>query len=151
MPSPNSLRFVRIKGKSMMPLLEDGDVGVVLCKSQYDVGDIVIFSSLQSYEATISHRIVYKCENLYYCKGDNSLNLEIVTYPEIIGAIISIDRNGRRINLLSDAELLKMFCDFSLECALKYKTGDKDMAKQMAKRCYIKMCKLLKNAQREGL
>lgn len=153
MSSPNALRFVRINGKSMMPLLDDGDIGIVLSKSHYNIGDIVIYKYSQGYdeEATISHRIVYKDENLYYCKGDNSLNLEIITRPEIIGMIVSVERKGKRLNLLSDETLLREFCDFSLRCAMKHETGDGEAAKQMAKRCYIKMYKLLKIIQREEL
>lgn len=145
MPYPKAPRFVRINGKSMMPLLNDGDIGLVFSKSQYNVGDIVIFNYSQDYEEmTISHRIVYKHENLYYCKGDNSLNLEIITYSEIIGMIVSLDRKGKKVNLLSDEGMLKEFCNFSLMCALEHKTGDREAAKQMAKRCYMKMCKLIK-------
>lgn len=148
MPCPNAPRFVRINGKSMMPLLEDGDIGIVLSKSHYNIGDIVIYKYSQGCgEATLSHRIVYKDENLCYCKGDNSLNLERITRAEIIGMIVSVERKGKIVTLLSDEKLLKEFCGFSLKCALKHEAGDSEAAKQMAKRCYIEMYKLSRKLQ----
>lgn len=144
-------RIVRITGKSMEPLLKDGDIAFVSKMSEYDVGDIIVFGySLNDVELLISHRIVYMDNDYYFCKGDNSLELEIITFSSIIGKIVSVERNAKKIQLAIDKKLLDDFCNLSLICGKTYRDGNCFLAQRLAKRCYINMCKIKNSINKNG-
>ena len=141
-------KIVRIKGNSMEPLLHDGDIAFVSAMDSYMLGDIVIFFYLIDGEKNIlSHRIVYEDGSHFYCKGDNSLNLEEITSNAILGKIISVERQGKKIIVDIEKELIKGVCSLSKKCGDEWQSGNTQLAKVMAKRCYINMLKLCKSIE----
>ena len=90
-------RIVKITGKSMEPFLIEGYIAFVSQKPQYIVGDIIIFNYLiDEKETLISHRIVFENNDHYLCKSDNSLNIERITFSDILGKIVSVESKGKK-------------------------------------------------------
>lgn len=144
-------KVVRIRGNSMEPLLRDGDIAFVSVMDSYMLGDIVIFSYLIDGEKKLlSHRIVYEDRGHFYCKGDNSLNLEEITSNAILGKIISAERQGKKIIVDIGNDLIKGLCSLSKKCGDEWKAGNTQLAKVIANRYYInmmKICKLIENKE----
>lgn len=82
-------------GKSMYPLLEEGDILTITDKFKPKIGDIVLVFRNTNFE---SHRIIAKKKNLYYTKGDNLfLADDPVDYNQINGKVIAI--NGEKLSV----------------------------------------------------
>ena len=107
----NHLLRIRMHGFSMYPFLKAGDVGIVdkCLADQLRIGDIVVFKSQQK---LIAHRLIaIKDENkqtLYVAKGDKNKFVD-ATFPAeaLFGKIISIERNGKLIEIDSKSMKLK--------------------------------------------
>ena len=84
--------LVHIKGDSMYPVINNGEL--ILCekKESYRVGDIVVFVYEKSH--ILIHRILKIQRQFYFCKGDNSFRIEYTNIDDILGcAIVDDDYN----------------------------------------------------------
>ena len=75
----------------MEPALIEGDKVTVCSQSQYEIGDILVFSYKDN--DLIIHRLLKIENDRYFCKGDNSYRLEDITYDQIIGRVEYINDN----------------------------------------------------------
>jgi len=82
---------VTVTGRSMNPLLYDGDIITIQSQDNYNIGDVLVFN-FQDKEL-LTHRLLLKENGVYFCKGDNVYRLEEVTVKQIIGKVIFI--NGK--------------------------------------------------------
>ena len=74
-----------ISGNSMLPMFCNGDKIVVEHSLTYKVGDVLVFK--YKYGEILVHRLLKKCENIFFCKGDNSFRLEDIVEDDIIGKV----------------------------------------------------------------
>lgn len=90
--------YVNIRGISMEPTLETGDLLVMRQRSSYNVGQVVAFRSDMG-GAVIVHRIVATDGERYLLKGDNNTFLDryTPTADEILGAEVLMIPGGERI------------------------------------------------------
>lgn len=100
--------WVRISGISMHPVLQDGVKVKIVPSSQYEVGDILVYGYKS--EGYLVHRLLKIEKNRYFCKGDNSFRIEIVTMQQIIGKVM----------IMEDANNDAAFADFSLKIGLLF-------------------------------
>ena len=136
-------KIVRIKGNSMEPLINDGAITFCTVMKCYSVGDIIVFKYLQDGKnRIISHRIIYKEGDQYFCKGDNSFRIEKITFDDILGKITAVLKNGKRMNIDMKDETIKLFCDLSKRCGEEWQKGNVETAQALGKRCYINMLKM---------
>lgn len=88
------------KGRSMMPMLRPGrDVFTIAKKPKERLkeNDVILFCRDGRY---ILHRIVEVFEDHYTALGDNTIGYENnVTDDEILGVLISFQRNGKNISV----------------------------------------------------
>lgn len=87
--SENSNVQIKVSGNSMEPTLKDNDIISVERHSDYDIGDIIVFSYKMG--ETLVHRLLKK-DLRYYCKGDNSFRLEDISKENIIGKVVSVNK-----------------------------------------------------------
>ena len=99
--------YVRVTGRSMQPLLKHLRDGVVLAApDSIRRGDIVLFDRRNGRYAL--HRVIRKKKNGFTMAGDNQWYVEKdLPYDQIVGVVVAIDRNGRRIACKNF--LLKMY------------------------------------------
>lgn len=148
----NEHRIVKIIGNSMEPLLHDGDIAFVSKMDRYFIGDIIVFKYIvEGIEKLLSHRLIFEDEYCFYCKGDNSLNMEKVTLPNVLGKIISAERHGKEIQVTMRSEEMAAFCELSRNCGIMWKSGEKEKAIGMSRRCYITMLKICNKKGEETL
>ena len=94
-----------IIGRSMFPLLKEGDQVLLEVKPSYKVNEIVLFKTEEKTKRYILHRI-RKIENdLYYILGDNSLRLDVVKKDKIL-ARMSGKYNGTELVRLNEGEVI---------------------------------------------
>ncbi len=96
------LRF-QAKGGSMYPFIRSGDwVDVVLRKGDKNglrKGDIVLFSKDES---LYLHRVLRRAKDGFLVKGDMSFGHDgLISEADILARVVSVDKGGRRINLLT--------------------------------------------------
>jgi len=91
----------RAKGFSMSPFIKDGDIVTVsrLSGASPGLGDVVAFLHPGT-EKLVIHRIVGKNSKSYIIKGDNmSQGDGPVTEADIMGRVIRVERNGKKVFL----------------------------------------------------
>lgn len=90
--------YVNIRGISMEPTLETGDLLVMRQQSAYSIGQVVAFRSDMG-GAVVVHRIVATDGDRYLLKGDNNTFLDryTPTADEILGAEVLMIPGGERI------------------------------------------------------
>ena len=122
---------VSVDGISMEPLLKKGDSIFVKYQSSYSVGDIVLFDYAD--EGLLVHRILRVDDDLFFCKGDNSFRLELISYDSIIGKVLSC--NGEFLKPLS----MELIC-LSYEVGRLFKSNkfSKKLTIQSAAYCCYK-------------
>ena len=103
---------INIRGYSMNPLLQEGDVANIKFHEKYSVGDIIIFDYED--EGVLIHRII-KIENgSYVCKGDNAFRIEVVPDIKILGKATSIKRDNYEMKLCNINKItLLVICNIS--------------------------------------
>jgi len=69
----NSGFFTIVESDSMSPALARGDIAYAAAETEYNIGDIIIFSYDNE---TYIHRIIFAKDGKYETKGDASLNLD---------------------------------------------------------------------------
>lgn len=98
-------------GLSMFPFLRKGDI--IYFKKQktenYKKGDIIVFKTSEKF---IAHRLI-KLKNeknkiMVICKGDSLLKYD-KAFPvnQILGKVISVERNDKKVDYMSDRILRK--------------------------------------------
>ncbi len=99
-----TMRF-RPRGRSMTPLLRDGDVVTIAPGKRCRIGDVVLF---RIGEALILHRVVAKFSGRVGTKGDALGRLDATVTPrDILGRAIRRERCGKERSLESlEARLL---------------------------------------------
>ncbi len=90
--------YVRVTGMSMWPLLHHLRDGVVIIPPEkVRVGDIVLFDRRDRRYAL--HRVIWKRRHGFVMAGDHQWHFEKdLPYDQILGTVVSIDRNGRRLS-----------------------------------------------------
>jgi hypothetical protein len=92
---------LRVTGTSMLPAVWPGDVITARRQSVAELspGQIVLCYRNQTFSV---HRVIGKCENGLITRGD-SLAYDDPPFrdAEVLGAVISIDRGGRSVELSS--------------------------------------------------
>lgn len=83
---------VTVNGRSMQPVLFNGDVVTIKAETSYMVNDVVLFK--YKTEGELIHRIIAIDDKLYSCKGDNAIRVEYVLSRHIIGKAVSVYRDG---------------------------------------------------------
>jgi signal peptidase I len=89
---------LRVSGTSMVPSLWSGDVLTICPVKLTDVvaGDVVVFSR-DSF--LITHRVIRTCASALITRGDSlPFPDSSVSEDELLGRVVSILRNGRRID-----------------------------------------------------
>ncbi len=89
--------FLKTTGDSMLPIIHDNDFLFNIKKSKYFLDDVVSFkSNLKS----ITHRITYINNSIFYSKGDNNLKNEgPLSISLILGKVEYVIRNKTKIPL----------------------------------------------------
>jgi PqqD family protein of HPr-rel-A system len=82
---------ITVVGDSMYPILFQGDTFTVQPCEDYEIGDILVFNYKQ--DELLVHRLLFKKDGKYFCKGDNSFRLEDMPINQIIGKVILINGN----------------------------------------------------------
>ena len=93
--------YLPIRGRSMLPLLREGDDVLITHTRDLHAGEIAVF---QQPGGLVAHRVlaVFTAggEQILRTKGDNSLGLDPpVRSNEIVGRAVTIRRAGRILNL----------------------------------------------------
>ena len=90
--------YVNVRGISMEPTLQTGDLLMMRQHDQYEIGQVVAFRSDMG-GAVIVHRIVDKVGDQYLLKGDNNTFIDrfTPTVDEIIGAEVFAIAGGERL------------------------------------------------------
>ena len=72
---------------SMSPEINEGDIIIIKKYKNYEVGDIITFSSN---DEIITHRIYSIIDDYYFTKGDanNTIDLEPIEFNQIYGKVI---------------------------------------------------------------
>lgn len=91
--------IIRIRGNSMFPFLRDNrDLVTLRAFGPEDLrpGTIILFKYETKY---LLHRILRKKSANYYLRGDNnwSFLFETCTEDDVVGVVVSVERNGRQI------------------------------------------------------
>jgi signal peptidase I len=92
---PNKIKTF---GKSMMPLLHDGDIVYIKKKrfSAIRINDIVCANKN---EKTFTHRVIYKTDKYLITKGDNNPVFDGKIYPKnLIGVVYKVKRRDEELN-----------------------------------------------------
>lgn len=86
--SPFGIQILKIESNSMIPEFKKNDIIIIKKVKEYSIGDIVTF--VDESGNFITHRIIEKCENEFYTKGDNNNTKDEkkVTYSQILGKVI---------------------------------------------------------------
>lgn len=113
--SEGELVRIEVVGNSMFPLLEFGDNIDVQIKSEYKNGDVIVF--LLESQQLIVHRLLFKFNGYFYCKGDNSFRLEMVKPEDVLGGVKRIIRKDVEIAIPT---VSKDFIKQSLKLNLAY-------------------------------
>ena len=105
-----TFRF-QAKGRSMVPLIQDGDVLQVepVGKRKLKVGDIVLFRKAGGFKA---HRILQKKGEAFITRGDAGMHTDgEVSRGQIVGRVVSKQcvRTGQEISVSSVAARMRFF------------------------------------------
>lgn len=97
-----------VSGTSMLPVIHEGESISICGKDSYDIGDIIVFIYRQ--DRLIVHRLLDIKEDRYFCKGDNSFELEEIGYAQIIGAaMIEHDPHRAKVFIRDSYEINRIF------------------------------------------
>lgn len=107
---------IQVSGCSMTPTIKDGTKIIVSEKERYELGDILVFSDVVGKKLNV-HRLVMKCNEFYYCKGDNSFAIEKITFDNIIGAVIFQNVDGI---FIKPSKPTKQFIHHSLKVGVEF-------------------------------
>ncbi len=93
----------RARGTSMVPFLREGDTLAIapLENQRPRPGDVVAFSySTQRGPNLVVHRVVGRQGTAFVVQGDgNGCSPEIIRSENILGRLVKVERDGRRVRL----------------------------------------------------
>lgn len=92
-----TFRF-QAKGRSMIPIIADGDVLHVESVNPHrlKLGDIVLFKRGAEFKA---HRIIGKRRSLFSTRGDAGEDIDEIRPEQIVGKVIAKECKGRTISI----------------------------------------------------
>ena len=100
--SKGAMFHFRAKGWSMAPFIRDGDAITIAPRSQEKpaVGKVVAYIQATSGRLVV-HRVIAKKGPAFLVQGDNAAGEgdELVYEQDILGCVISVERDGRRVFL----------------------------------------------------
>jgi SOS-response transcriptional repressor LexA len=94
---PEDQTRVTLRGNSMVPLLQDGDVLLVARGLPLRKGAIIAYEMDGN---LIAHRIV-SIENAIQTRSDAGNRMDSVAAERVLGLVIAVIRNGRQKSLVS--------------------------------------------------
>ena len=89
----NILKFT-VRGISMCPLIQPDDIVEIAASEKYEPSDILLYPYKE--EGLLLHRLI-KVDERLFCKGDNAFRLEDICQKEVIGKVVGLQRNGKKI------------------------------------------------------
>ena len=90
-----------INGTSMLPLLKDKESVVRLeKKDSYLKYDVVLY--INKNNNYVLHRIIDIKDDIYYIKGDNASNIDLVKYDEILAKMVGYYKGEQYIDINDD-------------------------------------------------
>lgn len=83
-------------GNSMLPLFRNNkDIAIIKAvNGKYNVNDVVLYRKKETDEF-ILHRILKTTDKHLVIRGDNRYSKEFIPYDDIIGVMVSFERNGK--------------------------------------------------------
>lgn len=83
-------------GNSMLPLFRNNkDIAIIKAvNGKYNVNDVVLYRKKETDEF-ILHRILKITDKHLVIRGDNRYSKEFISYDDIIGVMVSFERNGK--------------------------------------------------------
>ena len=90
-----------VEGISMEPTLFNGDVVTIQQSDTYEVGDILVF--LYKNNQLLIHRLLLVKDQRCFCKGDNALRLEDVSFDRILGKVVK--KNGKKTDAVTQTQI----------------------------------------------
>lgn len=86
----------RTSGRSMLPLFRDNkDIAIINSVSgNYKVNDVVLYRK-KTTDEFILHRVLKVMDEHLVIRGDNRYSKEFISYEDIIGVMVSFERNGK--------------------------------------------------------
>lgn len=107
----NGFAEITISGVSMNPVIHDGQIVRIEKCDEYKIGDILVYGYKN--EGLLAHRLLKisdKFGGRYFCKGDNSLRLEDISFDGIIGKIVlENDSNKNAEFIAASLAISKLF------------------------------------------
>lgn len=91
----------KIKGNSMLPVLNQKIDSVVISKVNRDIKkyDVVLYKVKEKY---ILHRVIDVSKNKLIIRGDNCLNNEYVSVDDVLGLLTAYYHNGSYIEITEE-------------------------------------------------
>lgn len=87
----------KLFGKSMVPCILPNQYIYIKKFDKYKINDIVAFNT-ECNGFFIVHRIIEKNDSNFKIKGDNDTNIKLVKRSEIVGKVISIEKEKNTYN-----------------------------------------------------
>lgn len=81
---------LKVKGISMLPTICENDIVTIKYKSTIREGDIIAFFYK---DELLVHRVIKVYEQIYWCKGDNTVMIEKVDKKDLLGIIDSVRKS----------------------------------------------------------
>ena len=83
-------------GNSMLPLFRNNkDIAIIKAvNGKYNVNDVVLYRKKETDEF-ILHRVLKINDKHLVIRGDNRYSKEFIPYDDIIGVMVSFERNGK--------------------------------------------------------
>ena len=86
--------IVSVRGSSMFPVFQEGDLAGIQRKEKYETGDILMYQYKK--EGILLHRLITMDGESYCCKGDNSFRIEVIQWDSIWGTACYRLHEGKR-------------------------------------------------------
>ncbi len=117
----NSLAFrFQAHGRSMFPVIQDGEILHVRCATRLKIGDIVLFRQNEKFKA---HRIISKQKDHFITRGDAGINADAaIQKGQIVGKITAKEcaQSGATVRLDGMRARMKFFAAEARRQARKY-------------------------------
>lgn len=132
-----------VSGISMLPLIQPGDIVSIATSENYEAPDILLYPYKN--EGLLLHRLL-KVNNRLFCKGDNAFRLEDICAEDVIGKVVELQRNGKRIHLPAiDRQAIAL----SLQISEDFHKGRYDKNLAMQQKSYQLFASYLRNLSHE--
>ncbi len=125
--------YVLVRGSSMQPQLEQGDLAITRARQSYDVDDVILFESDTLGGAHVLHRIVSVENGRFVTRGDNRTtdDPDRLTDQAVLGNLwLTIPAAGTWLNWLGQPLPLAAFLFVLVFCVL---AGGREASKRRAR------------------